>query len=239
MLLVDLVAYLRVSTTGQADGYGLEVQEKACRRWAKEQGHRIVAVAIDKVSGSSDSIDRPALSETLDMLRPPPQAAGLLVARLDRLARALHVQESILLVAWDAGGSVFTVDGGEVLRDDPDDPMRTFVRQVMGGVAQLERSLIAKRMRDGRNAKRETGRKAEGIYAYGYHGDGKGRERDAVPDDAEQAAVRRIVELRRAGASYRIIAMTLDSEGFSPRMADRWSAMSVRNICARELAQAT
>ena len=91
------------------------------------------------------------------MLRPPPWATGLVIARLDRLARALHVQESVLQVAWRVGASVFTIDGGEVLQDDPDDPMRTFLRQVIGGVAQLERSLIAKRMRDGRRAKAEAG----------------------------------------------------------------------------------
>ena len=133
------------------------MQEKACRSWAKANGHKIVATFTDAgISGSKDISDRPGLSAAIDTLRPPPRATGLIVAKLDRLARALHVQESVLQVVWRAGGSVFTADTGEVLQDDPDDPMRTFVCQVVGGVAQLERSLIAERMRDGRNAKRET-----------------------------------------------------------------------------------
>ena len=172
------------------------------------------------------------------MLRPPPRATGLIVAKLDRLARALHVQESVLQVVWRSGGSVFTADGGEVLEDDPDDPMRTFVRQVMGGAAQLERGLIAKRMRDGRKEKASMSRHAVGQYRFGQHGDGKGRERDAAPNPAEQVALDRIVALRRAGRSYREIATTLDAEGLRPRRADRWSAMSVRNIATRELSAA-
>lgn len=236
---MDLIAYVRVSTKGQAeDGFGLEVQEHSIRKWAKANGHRIVAVLHDDgVSGTKDVADRPGLSEALDMLRPPPKATGLVVAKLDRLARALHVQESVLQVAWRAGASVYTVDGGEVLQDDPDDPMRTFLRQVIGGVAQLDRSLIAKRMADGRQAKADAGLHAVGDYAFGYRGDGKGRDRDAAPHDGEQHAVRRIVEMRKEGSSYREIAAVLDAEGLRPRRADHWSPMSVRNIAAREIAR--
>jgi len=232
---MDLVAYLRVSTESQVDGFGLQVQERACRSWAKANGHRIVATYKDAgVSGTKDIADRPGLSEAIAQLRPPPRATGLVVARLDRLARALHVQESVLQVVWRSGGSVFTADDGEVLQDDPDDPMRTFVRQVVGGVAQLERSLITKRMRDGRRAKAASGRHAVGQYRYGQRGEGKGRERDAAPNPDERAAVDRIVQLRHSGSSYREIAATLDSEGLRPRRAARWSAMSVRNIAMRE-----
>jgi DNA invertase Pin-like site-specific DNA recombinase len=232
---MDLVAYLRVSSEGQIDGYGLNVQETAVRAWAKLNRHRIVSVFTDAgLSGTLDASQRPGLSEALDALRPPPQATGLVVARLDRLARALHVQEVVLQTAWRAGAQVFTVDQGEVLQDDPADPYRTFVRQVMGGVAQLERALVVKRMRDGRQAKVEAGRKAVGAYAYGYQGQGKGRERDAAPRSDEQRAVRRIAELRGDGKSYREIAATLDAEGMRPRRAPAWSAMSVRNVAVRE-----
>lgn len=232
---MDLVAYLRVSTDSQLDGFGLEVQERAVRAWAKQHKHRIVEVFTDAgLSGSLDVADRPGLSAALDALRPPPRARGLVVARLDRLARALHVQEVTLQVAWRAGAAVFTVDAGEVLADDPDDPMRTFVRQVIGGVAQLERGLIAKRMRDGRQAKAASGRKATGAYAFGYAGEGKGRDRDAAPRPDEQEAVARIVELRRAGQSYRQIAAALDADGLRPRRAASWSPMAVRNVAVRE-----
>jgi DNA invertase Pin-like site-specific DNA recombinase len=60
-------------------------------------------------------------------------AEGLIVARLDRLARSLTVQEATLGLLWRRGATVFSADNGEVHADDPDDPMRTAIRQVMGG----------------------------------------------------------------------------------------------------------
>lgn len=67
---------------------------------------------------------------------------------------------------------------GEVYRDDPDDPMRTAIRQVMGVFAELDRKMVAKRLRDGRLAKAAAGRKAVGDYPFGYAATGKGRCRD-------------------------------------------------------------
>lgn len=232
-----LVAYLRVSSTTQLDGFGLDVQRKTVRRWAKANGHRIVAEHVDAgVSGALEAADRPGLSEALQVLRRPPNADGLVVARLDRLARKLTTQEAVLALVWREGGRVFAADEGEVQQDDPDDPMRSAIRQMVGVFAELDRKTVVKRMRDGIKAKAETGRHATGSYAYGYRGAGKGRERDAAPRDDEQAAVRRIVDLRASGASYRAIAAALDEEGLRPRRAARWSPMAVRNVAVREMA---
>jgi DNA invertase Pin-like site-specific DNA recombinase len=229
-----LVAYLRVSSTGQIDGYGYDVQLTDIKRWAKANGHKIVATFRDAVTGKYDAPDRPGLTEAIQMVRRPPEADGIVVGKLDRLARALTVQEAILALVWREGGKVFTAEDGEVRQDDPDDPMRTAIRQVQGVFAELDRKTVVKRLRDGRKAKAATGRKAVGEYAFGYRGEGQGRDRDAAPNPTEQAAVRRIAELRTAGKSYREVAAALDDEGLRPRRAASWSAMSVRNVAIRE-----
>ena len=74
-------------------------------------------------------------------------------------------------------------------------------------------------------------------YRYGYTGAGKGRDRNAALRADEQAAVARIVELRRAGESYRAIAASLDTEGHRPRRAATWSAMAVRAVAQREMGE--
>ncbi len=231
---MQLVGYLRVSSEGQLDGFGLDVQERAIRRCARANGDRVTLWCRDEgVSGALEAGERPGLSCVLEAVASG-AVAGVVVARLDRLARALTVQEATLALLWRQGAKVFTADGGEVLPDDPDDPMRTAIRQVFGAFAELDRKMVTKRLRDGRNAKAATGRKAVGAYAYGYRGAGKGRERDAAPDQSEQRAVRRIVELRGSGSSYREIVATLDAEELRPRRAEHWSPMSVRNIAQRE-----
>jgi DNA invertase Pin-like site-specific DNA recombinase len=73
--------------------------------------------------------------------------------------------------------------------------------------------MMSKRMRDGPKAKAAAGRKATGSYAYGFQPTRQGRERGAAPRSDEQDTVARIVELRRAGRSYREIAAALDAEG--------------------------
>lgn len=229
---MDLVAYLRISSESQLDGFGLPVQRKAVRAWAKSNGHRVAHEIIDSgVSGTRSAADRPGLSAALDMLRPPPRAQGLIVARLDRLARALTVQEAILAVAWRSDATVFTADGGEVLRDDPNDPMRTAIRQMQGVFAELERSLVTKRLRDGRQAKREAGSHAVGQHPYGRQPGGRGV--DGVIDLDEQRVIDRITQLRGSGASYRAICSTLNSDGIRPRRAAVWSPAVVRRIAAR------
>lgn len=231
---MKLVGYIRVSGAGQVvDGYGLDVQEKAIRAWARNNGHRLVAIRRDEgVSGTKDAVDREGLSAALLDLTEG-RGEGLLIPKLDRLARALTVQEASLAIVWRSGARVFTADSGEVLQDDPDDPMRTALRQVVGVFAELDRRMIVKRMRDGRTAKAETGRKAVGAYAYGTRGEGRGRSRDAVLDEGEQRAVQRIAELRAAGESYRAVAAVLDAEGLRPRRAEKWSAAAVRNVDLR------
>jgi DNA invertase Pin-like site-specific DNA recombinase len=228
---VDLVAYLRISSESQIDGYGLELQREAIRAWARSDGHRVVHECVDVgVPGTRDAVDRPGLTEALDWLRPPPKGRGLVVARIDRLARRLDVQETVLGVCWKAGASVFTV-AGEVQRDDADDPMRKFVRQVMGGVAELERSLVESRLRAGRAAKAAAGKHAVGAHRYGMTSGGPAK--DSITNPVEQAALTRILELRAQGQSYRAICATLDSEGLRPRRAAAWSPAVVRVIAQR------
>lgn len=228
--LMRLIAYIRVSSTGQLDAYGPESQLKDIRKWSKAAGHKIVDVKTDDISGTVEAQDRPALLEALGMLRKPPQADGLVVANLTRLARELHVQEAILAQVWAEDRSVFAADQGEILKNDPDDPMRTAMRQMQGVFAQLDRAMITKRLRDGRRIKAEHGGHASGVYPYGSRGVSDGRRIDAAPHPTEQVAVERIVELRRRGESYRAIAASLDSEGLKPRRAATWSAMSVRSV---------
>ncbi|MDP8942590.1 MAG: recombinase family protein [Actinomycetota bacterium] len=137
-------------------------QEEACRAWAAREGHEVVALHRDGgLSGRLGPEDRPGLAAALGELEDG-EADGLVVHRLDRFARELHVQEAALARAWTGGGRVFEAVEGEVPRDDPDDPYRRFVRQVMGAAAELERGMFANRLRQARRRKRQRGGYAGG-----------------------------------------------------------------------------
>jgi DNA invertase Pin-like site-specific DNA recombinase len=237
-----LVAYLRVSTIEQkAHGFGLEVQRRAIRDAARALDARVVDWFTDGgLSGALPAEERPGLSAALDRIDLN-GVDGLIVRDLDRLARAVTVQEALLARVWLVGhAAVFTsIPPQEVQRDDPDDPMRTAMREMAGVFAGLERRMIAKRLRDGRRAKAAAGGHSTGATPYGWRSAkrGPGNPNGAlVPVPAEQAALRRMIDLHNAGASTHQIADTLTAEGHPTKRGGRWASATVARILARESA---
>ena len=220
-----VVGYIRVSTSSQVeDGAGLDIQDQAIRRWCREHRHRLLRIYRDEgVSGTSDTRD--GLEDALAAVKFN-GAQALVVHSLDRLARSLTVQEAALQQVWGADGRVFAVETGEVLADDPDDPVRTFVRQVLGAVSQLEAGMIARRLRRGRLHKAEAGGYAHGAPRYGWKADGG----ELVPDQGEQAVLERIRAMRADRASLRDIAGVLNAEGVPSKRGGKWHPQTVGRV---------
>jgi DNA invertase Pin-like site-specific DNA recombinase len=228
---LGLIGYRRVSTAGQVDRYGLPAQETDLRGYARTTGHKLVRIETDGAKpGSLPPDERPGLLAALKAIERG-EADGLLIpGDLDRLARELIVQEAILSRVWKSGGMVHATTRGEILADDPDDPMRTAIRQFMGVVAQLDRALVAKRMRNGRKAKAAAGGYAGyGSPAFGQRSiDGK-----LVTEEAETEVIARMRELRGEGLSYRLIAARLNEEGLKSKRGVDWHPQTVSRVLGR------
>ena len=220
------VGYVRVSSATQLDGYGLASQEKDLRKCAKAHGLKLIGILRDEgVSGSLEAVDRPGLGEALARLESG-EAEVLLLPRLDRLARKLTIQEAALAQVWRHGGRVVACDQGEVAKDDPGDPMRTAMRQMMGVFGQLERAMIVARLRRGRQMKSDLGGYAQGRPPYGFRAEGG--ELVAAPEEHE--AIKLAKRLRKRGLSYREIADRLQAEGLHPRSGGRWHPPMVSRL---------
>ncbi len=230
---MKIVGYVRVSTATQAEeGMGLAVQKAAIRKWCKDHGHRLVKTLSDEgVSGSKELDDRPGLADAFDVVRSR-KAQGIVVPRLDRLARDLIVQETILAEVRRIGGEVFSTSPAEAsyLTDDPDDPSRKLIRQVLGAVSEYERSMVALRLRNGRKRKAQMGGYAAGAPAFGF----EARDGDLIESQNEQSTIERIAELRTSGSSFREICSKLEAEGHvTKRGATRWQPMAVKRVVDR------
>jgi DNA invertase Pin-like site-specific DNA recombinase len=225
---MKLVGYLRVSTIGQVeDGHGLEIQEERVRQWAKIHGHSILRFYADEgISGKIDT--RAGLEEALSAVRFN-SAEGIVVASLDRLARSLTVQEAALQQVWSAGGRVFSIDTGEVMADDPDDPVRTFVRQILGAVSQLEAGMISRRLRRGREHKASLGGYAHGSPPYGFRADGG----VLVADTNEQSVTQFMKGLRQEGRSLREITSSLNDSDIRSKRGGIWHPQTVARVLAQ------
>ena len=224
--------YTRVSTETQARGESLADQEHDGRAWCEQRGLVVGAVYTDAgLSGKLPADERPGLTEALEGVESG-VLDGLVVRDLDRLARELTVQEAVLAQIWTRPETVVFEYGrdAEVLRDDPDDPMRTTIRQIMGAFKELDRKLVAKRLRDGRRAKARRGQHSTGPAPYGW----RSQHGELVPVPEELEVLRRMQELRATGARQVDVASQLNAEGLVSRGGTPWSQPVVSRILRRE-----
>jgi DNA invertase Pin-like site-specific DNA recombinase len=185
--------------------------------------------ADEGISGANGIESRVGLYEALAAIEDG-RADAIVFTSLDRLARAMTQQEGILANVWAGGGRVFSLgDGGEVLDDDPDDPMRTAARQMRGVFAQLERGLIRQRLRKGKREKAAAGGYVGGAPRLGL----RASEGNLVVDEDEQRAVELIRDAHRRGASLRQIAIKLDDAGLQPKRGNRWHPTTIARVIAR------
>jgi DNA invertase Pin-like site-specific DNA recombinase len=227
---MNVVSYTRVSTPEQAtSGYGLDAQADGIAAWAKQNGHVVVAHFTDAgLSGDLEASARPDLSNALAAIEDG-LAQGLVVASLDRLSRTLTTQEAVLARIWAGRNRHVFLLTGEVLRDDPDDPYRTAMRQMAGVFAQLEKAQLLLRMRNGRKAKARRGGYAYGRPPFGYIA----KDGALVAEPTEQAVIAQIKKLHRAQHSTRAIAAALNDAGHTTKLGRPWSGSSVSDVLTR------
>jgi DNA invertase Pin-like site-specific DNA recombinase len=157
--LIEGACVLRVSGKGQVEGDGFTLQLKAIREYA---AHDIKIVNIyrqEGVSGTKESADRPAWSELMTALH----ANGVrvvIIERLDRLARDLMVQETIIADHRKNGFELVSVAEPDLMANDP---TWKLMRQFMGAIAQSEKSQIVLILRGARMRKRAKEGRCEGL----------------------------------------------------------------------------
>lgn len=211
--------YCRVSSVGQSadDKDGLVRQETAIRKWAADSNVRIARWFRDAVSGTKDLDDRPGLQELMAALHGDGTRL-VLIERLDRLARDLMIQESIIADMQRNQFEIISVTEPDLCSTDP---TRVLLRQMMGAFSEYERKMIVQKLRGARMRARASrpGYK-EGRKPFG----------DRL---GEQGTVNRILELRAGGCTLAKITDTLDREHRQPRAGTKWHEKQIARILAR------
>ncbi|APT10262.1 MULTISPECIES: recombinase family protein [Mycobacterium avium complex (MAC)] len=211
-----VVAYVRVSTEEQAaSGAGLDAQRAAIAAECDRRGWTVVGWYADEgVSGGKALDARPALTAALNTVETA-QAAVLMVAKSDRLARSLPTLLHVIDRAERAGGVVVAVDGTV----DTSTAAGRFTTQIMGSVAELERGLISDRTKAALAV-----RKAQGV-------------RLGRPTTVPSSVVDRIAAERAAGATWAAIADGLNADGTpTGQGGSQWFPNTVARIAKRAVA---
>jgi site-specific DNA recombinase len=225
-----VAAYARVSTTRQAQAQGIEQQLDRLRAAVAERGWDLEDQYVYRDDGFSGArIGRPGL----DRLRDHAALAELdvvLVTAPDRLARN-YVHQVLLIDELAARGcQVEFLD-----RPMSADPHDQLLLQIRGAVAEYERTLIAERMRRGRQAKLRAGTLLPWTTApFGYRLDPeRPRRADAVrTEPGEAALVAQLFDwyLEPQATVYRLARRLTDLGVPTPRGGPRWNTASVRGI---------
>jgi DNA invertase Pin-like site-specific DNA recombinase len=215
-------AYIRVSDVSQVNGGGFDRQTAAINKYASENGIEVVQVFKEEgVSGTLE--DRPALARLLVSLEQNGHGiTTVIIERMDRLARKLLVQESIIIDFQRKGFKLISALEPDLMSDDPS---REAMRQMMGVFAQYEKAMLVAKLRASRERIKAITGKCEGRKGYNDTEEGK-------------IVLTRIRALRRKRPNYKRrtwqqVADTLNGEGIRTIDGHTWSLQRVQQTAAR------
>ena len=222
-MAIAAYGYLRVSSEGQLKGHGLDIQRRDIESYAKSAGVQIVRFYEDAHTGTE--ADRPAFMDMLGECMSN-GVRTVVVQCMDRLARDLLVQSLLLAKLSSAGVTLISASTGEdITASMTEDPMRRALVQIQGVFAELDKSLLVRKLRKGRESARAKLGRCEGRKPFGSR-------------PGEQAILDRIRALYRKPRggerlTYQQIAARLNADNVPSRTGRPWSRGTVRKLLSR------
>jgi DNA invertase Pin-like site-specific DNA recombinase len=206
-----------VSTSEQAlSGLGLDAQRATVAAYAERKGLTVVGEYCDEGISAKSLEGRPAALAALGAVRAG-QAAGLLVAKMDRLSRSVVDGAGLIELAGREGWALHFAD----LDIDTSTPAGEMAANIIISGSQYERRLISQRTRDALAAKRARG------------------ERLGAAPALPVGVTRRIIAERANGRIFQAIADGLMDDGIpTARGKTHWYAATIRAVVTSDNAAA-
>ncbi|MGD1097233.1 MAG: recombinase family protein [Bryobacteraceae bacterium] len=212
--MVKAFAYLRVSGKGQVQGDGFPRQLKAIRDYAAAHDIKIIRIFRDEgVSGTVENMDRPAWRELTAALHSD-GVRTILIEKLDRLARDLMVQEAAIADLHKHGFTLISAAEPDLMAKDP---TRILMRQLLGAVAQYDKSQIVLKLRGARMRKRASEGRCEGRKPFGFY-------------EGEEQVLALMKTLRAEGLGFDRIAARLNADQVPTRTGKPWHGVVINRI---------
>ena len=219
---LKLIGYARVSTDNQANEGTIELQIKALKEYAAINGHELKGIYEDNgVSGGLR--DRAGLAILFECLDNDATIEGVLIFKLDRLARDIMIQENLIKDFAKRGKRIISTLEPDL---DSKDATRKFIRQILGCVSEYEKDIIVMRLSNGRGNKARKGMYAGGQIPFGYKlVDGKFQQIEEIN------VVKEIFALKEQGNKVKKIVEELTKMGIKPpKGGETWHDNTVRRI---------
>lgn len=217
---MNIVAYLRVSGRGQVDGDGFPRQVEAIKAFCKAHGVYQIAAYTEQMSGTVDGLDRPEFAKIIQWIdNNPGHINAVAVERMDRIARDLLVQELLLTELRKRGVKVFAADQGALIdmASNDGDPTRVLIRQILGALAQWEKTMLVRKLRSARERAIARGDYVPGRDPFGSR-------------PGERVVLNLMLEQRAEGKNFSQIARYMNALDTKNRSGGRWKPQNVRDI---------
>jgi DNA invertase Pin-like site-specific DNA recombinase len=218
-------SYIRVSGKGQVDGDGPDRQRDSIQKYCRANNISEPRQEFFEagVSGTIEALDRPQFSAMLSAIEAAqPEAVCIVVERLDRLGRTLLVSEILLGECRARKITVYSSDQAGLvdMASDGADPARDMMRQILGAVAQFQKSELVLKLRKARERVRAEKGRCEGPIPYG-----------STP--AEDGALKILQTFQAGGQSMAYIAEHANQMGLRTRKGMPWTKGAVYQVLVR------
>jgi DNA invertase Pin-like site-specific DNA recombinase len=231
--LSKAVCYARVSGIGQVEKTGLERQEESVMSFADKNDFQIVSFYKEAgISGTTNEGDRPAFKEMIGFLIRE-QVQYVIIEAMDRLARELRVQENLCVYLASKDIQLISANTGEnITKAIEDDPMKKAMIQIQGVFAELDKSQIVKKLKNGRDKVRIKNEKAKTHLTLEGQGKCEGRKSYAELNPDLIRLAKKMYRKPRNGKrlSLRQISSQLYDAGHSTKSGNQFSASQIKNL---------
>ncbi len=219
-------AYLRVSDKSQLTGDGFTRQALAISTYAQFNGFEIAGTFEERgVTGEATAEDRPAWTEML-LEAKQSGVSCILIEKLDRLARELMVQETLLLSLRKDSITIVSTCEPDLCATDP---TRVVIRQILGAFAQYDKAQLVLKLQGARLRKRTDPNRISRSGAELPYGKCAGKKPFGDhPGEAETVTFMR--EWYSKAGSYRQVALELNARGIVGRHGGRWTPQLVSRV---------
>lgn len=213
--MTKAVAYLRVSTDKQGkSGLGLEAQREAVARYVAANGVDLIAehIEVETGKGANALSKRPELVAALATAKR--EKAGLIIAKLDRLARNVHFISGLM----ETGVEFAVADMPNADR---------FQLHLFAALAEKEAEVISQRTKAALAAAKDRGTEL------GKHGKVLAARNQAEAMDRLEPIAADLLALKAEGLSVRKMVEALNTRAIPSPAGGKWHPASLHKALAR------
>jgi DNA invertase Pin-like site-specific DNA recombinase len=160
---IHVYGYARCSGLGQVNGDTFNRQREEIERYCNDNNLELVKIYEEQgVSGTKCEEDRPQFMDMIEAMLAS-YIRYIIIEGIDRLSRDMAITDQLITYLASKGVTLISArTGDDVTEAYSGDPMRRAMIQMQSIFAELEKSLLVKKLRTARERKRNQGIKCEG-----------------------------------------------------------------------------